>query len=86
MKGYIVAFRGSKNTKYERQMIIEVDEINNADEAEEITGNEVEWQNPEGENITGEISSAHGDNGALRAIFTKGMPGQSLGTTVEIKE
>jgi len=35
--------------------------------------------------ITGKISSAHGGNGVVRAIFEKGLPGQAIGTDVEVK-
>jgi len=35
--------------------------------------------------ITGKVSSAHGNNGIVRAIFEKGLPGQAITTEVEIK-
>ena len=34
--------------------------------------------------LTGIIVGFHGKNGVVRARFKKGVPGQALGTTVEI--
>ncbi|MCX6706768.1 MAG: 50S ribosomal protein L35ae [Candidatus Woesearchaeota archaeon] len=35
--------------------------------------------------MTGKIASAHGNSGAVKAIFDTGMPGQSLGQKVSIE-
>lgn len=54
----------------------------------EFVGKEVFWTSP-GKNkkiISGKIVSPHGNKGVLRAIFEKGLPGQAIGTEVEIKE
>jgi large subunit ribosomal protein L35Ae len=53
-----------------------------------LVGKKVEWHNPEGKDkkvISGKVSVAHGGKGALRVVFERGMPGQSLGTKVKIE-
>ena len=65
--------------------MIEVPEAKNRDEAGKFVGKLVEWVSPAGKMIKGKISSAHGNNGLVRAIFEKGLPGQAVTTEVEIK-
>jgi large subunit ribosomal protein L35Ae len=35
--------------------------------------------------ITGKVSAAHGNSGAVRALFEKGLPGQAIGKHVRIE-
>ena len=35
--------------------------------------------------MTGQITAAHGNSGALRVRFDSGMPGQSIGTKVAVE-
>ena len=42
------------------------------------------WESPAGKIIQGKVAGAHGNKGVIRAIFEKGLPGQSVGTEVEI--
>ncbi|MFA4983551.1 MAG: 50S ribosomal protein L35ae, partial [Candidatus Micrarchaeia archaeon] len=37
-----------------------------------------------GKEIIGKVSKAHGNSGAVLARFDKGLPGQAIGTEVEI--
>jgi len=85
MEGVIVNFRGSHKTKYGNQMIIAVDSIKNKEKAKALVGKEVVWKSPKGKEIKGKITKDHGNSGALKVLFEKGMPGQSLSTKVEIK-
>ena len=55
------------------------------EEAEKVVGKTATWTSPTGTKISGKISALHGRKGAVRALFEKGMPGQSLGSKVEIK-
>lgn len=84
MKGIITSFRRGKHTQYDRQMIVEVDGYDSADDAEELVGKSVTYNTGQ-KTIDGEISATHGDNGAVRTIFDTGMPGQSLAQPVEIE-
>lgn len=84
MEGIITSFRRGRHTQYDRQMIIEVDGYNSADDAKDLVGKDVSY-NTGKKTIDGEVSATHGDNGAVRAIFETGMPGQSLGQPVSIE-
>jgi large subunit ribosomal protein L35Ae len=46
-------------------------------------GQKVVW-NGEKKTLIGKIIGFHGNNGAVRVKFKKGVPGQALGTTVEL--
>jgi len=85
MDGLIVAFRGSHHTQYETQMIIQAKGVDSKDKAAKLVGHKVKWSSPAGKDINGEIKSAHGNKGAMRVIFEKGMPGQALSTAVKIE-
>ena len=84
MKAKIVSFRRSRHTVSPNHMIIEVDGITSLEKAKDFVGKKVTYNTGKSE-INGEIRSTHGNSGALRAIFEKGMPGQSLGSEVTLK-
>jgi large subunit ribosomal protein L35Ae len=83
--GKVVQFRRGRHTLTEKHMLIEVEGINSKEKAAELVGKSVEWKSPAGKLIKGKVSGAHGNKGVVRAIFEKGLPGQSIGTSVEIK-
>ncbi len=85
MKGKVVQFRRGKNTIHERHFLIEIDGSKSRSDAQKLVGKDVEWKSPAGKIIKGKISGAHGNKGAVRAIFEKGLPGQSISTDVEVK-
>jgi large subunit ribosomal protein L35Ae len=85
MKGKVVQFRRGRHTIHERHFLIEVDGVKDKKNAEKLVGKEVEWKSPAGKIINGKIASTHGNNGVVRAIFEKGLPGQSITTEVNIK-
>ncbi len=66
-------------------MIVYLNESDNREKAAKLVGKEVVWKSPAGKEINGKVASAHGNKGAVRVIFEKGLPGQSLTTKVEIK-
>lgn len=84
-KGKIIQFRMGRHTIHEKHFIIEIDGVSNREEAEKFVGKEVEWKSPAGKIIKGKISSTHGNNGLVRAIFKTGLPGQAITTKVEVK-
>lgn len=85
MKGTIVSFRRSIKSQTMNQMVIIIDGITSKEEASKLIDKEVTWKSPGGKELKGKISAAHGGKGAVRAIFSTGMPGQSLGTEVSIE-
>jgi len=84
MKGLIANFRGGRHTQYNNQMIIIAEGIKNKEQAQKILKKTVTWKSPSGKEIKGKITSIHGNKGAVRVLFEKGMPGQSIGGSVEI--
>ncbi len=87
VKGKVVQFRRGRHTITERHMLIEIDGVSDKGAAEKFVGKEVIWTSPgkEKKQIKGKVSGAHGNNGVVRAIFEKGLPGQAVTTEVEIK-
>ncbi len=83
-KAKVIQFRRGRKRIHERHFILEVG-VKKKEEAEKFVGKEVVWTSPAGKKIKGKISSAHGNNGLVRAIFEKGLPGQAKNTEVEIK-
>ena len=85
MEGLISNFRQGRHTQKNNQMIILVKAISDKKKAEALVGKKVIWKSETGKEIIGKISSAHGNKGAVRAIFERGMPGQAIGTKVKIE-
>lgn len=83
MKGRIVNFRRGKETTYHNQMIIQTEKSTDKEKAKKLVGKEVVYDTGK-QKIKGEVRSSHGNSGAIRVMFEKGMPGQSLGKEVEI--
>ncbi len=86
MEAIISNFRRSRHTTYDNHMIILVDGVDNREKAAKLIGKSVTWIAPgkEKKEFKGKISAAHGNKGALRVLFEKGMPGQSVGNKVNI--
>ena len=84
-EGIIVNFRRSRTRFIPRHFIIQPDKCDTREKALKFVGKEVQWKNKEGTAIKGKVAAAHGDNGCIRAIFERGLPGQAVATKVEIK-
>ena len=85
MEACIVNFRGGRHTKYDNQMVIKIDSVDDKKKAAGLIGKKVSWKTPSGKEITGKITNAHGNTGALRVLFERGMPGQSVGTKLKVE-
>jgi ribosomal protein L35AE/L33A len=84
MEATVMHFRQGRHHQNTKQMIIKV--ADTAEDAEKVIGKVVSWTSPSGTVIKGKISALHGKNGNVRAIFEeKGLPGQSLGTKIQIE-
>ena len=82
----LIQFRRGRKTFKPRHFLIEIPEVDTREKATEFVNKTVEWNSPSKnpKTIVGKISSAHGGNGVVRAIFEKGLPGQAIGTEVKI--
>jgi len=85
MNAVIVNFRRGRHTQKCNQMVIKPPEIDNKEKAKELIGKTVTWTSPAGKKIKGKVTKEHGNSGALRVLFEKGMPGQSIGNSVTIE-
>ncbi len=85
MKAIVLSYRGSHKTQNLKQVIISVEGSNTKEDAAKLVGKKVVWTTETGNKIEGEITSPHGNSGAVRAKFSdKGLPGQALGTAIQI--
>ena len=84
--GKVIQFRQGRKTQKPRHFLIEIPGTDSREKATKFVGKSVAWKSTGKEPtiINGKISSAHGGNGVVRAIFEKGLPGQAIGTDVEI--
>ncbi|MEM3154546.1 MAG: 50S ribosomal protein L35ae [Candidatus Woesearchaeota archaeon] len=80
-------FRGSFRRKKGNQLIVIVPGVDNREKAQSYVGKTAVWTAPgkQKTRIRGKISAVHGNKGALRVVFERGMPGQSLGQEVKIE-
>ena len=83
-KGIVVQFRRGRKTIKEKHFLLDVG-AKDRPSALKLVGSSVLWKSTGGKEIKGEIKSAHGNKGLVRAIFDKGLPGQARNTEVEVK-
>jgi large subunit ribosomal protein L35Ae len=82
-EGVIVSYRRGPRTQKPKECILHFPNIESGSEAAPLIGRKVAW--PIGKHkVRGKIVAFHGKNGLVRARFRKGVPGQALGSLVEI--
>jgi len=85
MEGVISNYRRGRHTLHPRQCIIIFPSIKSRKEANFLVGRTVRWITSTGKELRGIVTRAHGNKGAVRALFKYGgVPGQALGTQVKI--
>ncbi len=65
-----------------RECLVEFTMLSAA-QAGQLLGKKVRWKGSK-KGIVGKIVGFHGKKGALRVKFKKGVPGQALGTNIEL--
>jgi len=87
VKGIVIQFRRGRKNYTPRHFLIEIPGSDSREKAAKFVGKEVFWKSSgkEPKIITGKIASAHGNKGVVRAILEKGLPGQAIGTEIEVK-
>lgn len=83
--GRVIQFRRGKRTQTPRHFLIEIPGVDSKEKALKFIGKDAEWKSPGDKIIAGKVAAAHGTKGVLRVIFEIGLPGQAIGTGVEIK-
>lgn len=84
MEGIINNFRRARAHQDTKHIIISIDGIDSREKASKYIGKKVMFTTPSGKEISGEVRSAHGNKGCIRAIFERSLPGQSLGQKVKV--
>lgn len=84
MEGVIVNFRLSRHVQTGNQMVV-LPDVSDKEKSKKLIGKTVVWKSPAGKEIKGKITALHGSKGAVRVLFEKGMPGQSIGSRVKIE-
>ena len=83
IQGIIVNYRVGPKTQRSKECIIEFRHVTSVSEASRLIGRKVAWKRGKNK-IIGKIVALHGKKGLVRVRFRKGLPGQALGTTVEL--
>lgn len=84
MEGKIVNFRSARHHQKDNQMIVMVEGVDSRENASELVGKPVVFKTDGGKEIKGEVRAAHGNSGAVRVLFEKGMPGQAISKKVQV--
>ena len=84
MKARILNFRRGRRTQYTNQFLVEIEGVESRAMASRFVGKKILWKSPAGKEIRGTLVQPHGNNGVLRARFSKGLPGTVLGKRVEL--
>jgi large subunit ribosomal protein L35Ae len=82
-QGVIINYRVGPRSQASKECIVQFAQIPSVAKASEIIGRKLAWKSGECR-IIGRIVALHGKRGFVRARFRKGLPGQALGTTVEL--
>ena len=81
--GRITNYRIGIKTQASRECLIEFETVDSASLAGKLVGQKVTWKSGSSK-IVGKIMGAHGRNGMVRVRFSRGVPGQAIGTLVEL--
>ena len=85
IQGIITNYRIGPRTQKARECIIKFSHVESVSQASRLVGRKIVWKAERKElKIVGKIVALHGKKGLVRARFRKGLPGQALGTTVEL--
>lgn len=83
LRGIIVSYRVGPKTQKPKECLLRFPDVKSPSEAGRLIGRKVAW--PVGKDkIVGKIVGLHGKKGLVRVRFRKGVPGQAVGTLVEV--
>jgi large subunit ribosomal protein L35Ae len=81
--GTIVNYRIGIKTQKPKECLIQFAHVNSASLAGQLVNRKVVWKQGDIK-LIGKIAGSHGKKGVVKVKFQKGVPGQALGTTVEL--
>jgi large subunit ribosomal protein L35Ae len=76
-------YRIGIGTQTSKECLIQFTNMDSKTQAGKIIGQKVFWKSGKSQ-LIGKIVGFHGKKGVVRARFKKGVPGQAMGTTVEL--
>ena len=82
--GIFVNIRQGMFRQYPHNILIRIPGIDSSNSAAKYIGKKVVWRSKSGKKLAGKIVKTHGRNGVLLSRFKKGLPGQAIGSSVEI--
>jgi large subunit ribosomal protein L35Ae len=82
--GIFVNIRQGMFRQYPHNILIRIPGIDSSNSAAKYIGRKVIWRSESGKKIVGKIVKTHGRNGVLLSRLKKGLPGQAIGSSVEI--
>jgi len=82
-QGIIASYRRGPKTQKPKEYILRFPGIESVSGAARLIGRKVAWPIKK-HKVRGKIVALHGKNGLVRARFRKGVPGQALGSLIEI--
>jgi large subunit ribosomal protein L35Ae len=86
MKARVVSFRRGRHNIRPNQLLLEVEGFDSKAKSSSLIGKKVVWTSPAKRLIHGKVTACHGNNGVVRARFSRGLPGEAIGKDVEILE
>jgi large subunit ribosomal protein L35Ae len=81
--GRITNYRTGPKEQTSQECLIEFENVNSAGLASKLVGQKVSWTNGTTK-LIGKIRGPHGKNGMVRVRFVRGVPGQAIGSVVEL--
>jgi large subunit ribosomal protein L35Ae len=81
--GRITNYRTGPKEQTSNECLIEFENVTSVGLASKLIGQKVTWKNGNTK-LTGKIRGPHGKNGMVKARFVRGVPGQAIGSVVEL--
>ena len=83
INGRITNYRVGLSSQQSKECLIEFNTFNSASLAGKLIGQKVVWASGK-KRLTGKIVGLHGRNGMVRVRFGRSVPGQAIGTIVQL--
>jgi large subunit ribosomal protein L35Ae len=83
-KGVVTSYRRGLHLQHPNQVLLLFDGIKTRAQAAALVSKKVKWVSPTGKEFLGKVLGPHGNSGAVRAKFRTNLPGQAIGTPVEL--
>jgi len=83
LRGRITNYRTGPKSQTPKECLIEFETVNSAALAGKLVGQKVTWKHGDS-SIVGKVRGAHGKNGIVRVRFSRGVPGQAIGSIVKL--